>query len=93
VFPACNSEWHANKGGRIWCTAKSGGVEREWVGVPRRLFSPGSKHYRCACVKNFGKPLASTNVEGNRGDLDNPNLKLYPNCPPESNACKIEEGE
>jgi predicted heme/steroid binding protein len=90
VFPTCNSEWRKDTGGRVWCTTKSGGVEREWVGVPRKLFAPGSKHYRCACVKNFGQPLATTNAKGNKGDLDNPNLQQYEGCSPVSNSCKLE---
>ncbi|KAI6214807.1 hypothetical protein M3Y94_00311800 [Aphelenchoides besseyi] len=89
VFPACNSEWHKDTGGRVWCTAKSGGVKREWAGVPRRLFAPGAKHFRCACVKNFGSPLATPGAEGTHGDLDNPHLKLYPHCSPTANSCKI----
>ncbi|CAD5219063.1 unnamed protein product [Bursaphelenchus xylophilus] len=89
VFPPCNSEWHKDTGGRVWCTNKSGGVKREWVGVPRKLFAAGSKSHRCACVKNFGPPLATPNEKGNRGDLDNPNLKEYENCSPVSNSCKL----
>lgn len=34
VFPPCNSEYNQN-GGRVWCSTKSGGVERQWAGVPR----------------------------------------------------------
>lgn len=90
VFPACNSEWKQNTGGRVWCTQKSGGVDRDWAGVPRKLYAAGSKNYRCACVKNFGTPLATDDAKGNRGDLDNPNLKLYDNCSPSSNSCKLE---
>ncbi|KAI6176668.1 Neuferricin-like protein [Aphelenchoides bicaudatus] len=93
VFPSCNSEYRKETGTRVWCTAKSGGVEREWVGVPRKLYAPGSKHYRCACVKNFGVPLATTNAKGNRGDLDNPNIKPYENCSPTANSCKLEDGD
>ncbi|KAK6052347.1 cytochrome b5-like Heme/Steroid binding domain protein [Cooperia oncophora] len=35
VFPPCNSEWHQNSGGRVWCSMKSGGIQRDWAGVPR----------------------------------------------------------
>ncbi|KAH7731734.1 Cytochrome b5-like Heme/Steroid binding domain containing protein [Aphelenchoides avenae] len=90
VFPPCNSEWHKDVGGRVWCSAKSGGVKREWVGVPRKLFVASSKTHRCACVKNFGPPLASPGEQGNRGDLDNPNLREYEGCSPTANSCKIE---
>lgn len=93
IFPPCNSEWHNNLGGRVWCSAKSGGIHREWVGVPRRLFSPGTKTYRCACVKDFGTSLSGypgADEKGNRGDLDNPNIREYPGCKPSSISCKIE---
>lgn len=94
VFPPCNSEWHKDSGGRVWCTTKSGGIHREWTGVPRKLFNPGTKTSRCACVKNFGPPLSSyadVDEEGTRGDLDNPNLHEYPGCSPTSNSCKLQE--
>ena len=38
IFPPCNSEWNADTGQRVWCTKKSGGIQRDWVGVPRKLF-------------------------------------------------------
>ena len=41
MFPPCNAEWTQADGSRFWCTKKSGGVTRSWVGVPRRLFYPG----------------------------------------------------
>uniref|UniRef100_A0A0M3I6Y2 Uncharacterized protein n=1 Tax=Ascaris lumbricoides TaxID=6252 RepID=A0A0M3I6Y2_ASCLU len=71
-----------------------GGIHREWTGVPRKLFNPGTKTSRCACVKNFGPPLSSyadVDEEGTRGDLDNPNLHEYPGCSPTSNSCKLQE--
>ena len=42
IFPPCNSEWSAERGQRVWCTKKSGGISRNWIGVPRRLFFPGT---------------------------------------------------
>ncbi|VDK53380.1 unnamed protein product, partial [Cylicostephanus goldi] len=75
VFPPCNSEWHQNSGGRVWCSMKSGGIQRDWVGVPRLLYDPNTKQQRCACVKNFGTGLSSYGEKGNRGDLDHPNLR------------------
>lgn len=41
MFPPCNAEWTQADGSRFWCTKKSGGVTRSWIGVPRRLFYPG----------------------------------------------------
>jgi len=89
VFPFCNSEWRKDGGGRVWCTTKSGGVERSWTGVPRKLFDPTTKNYRCACVKNFGSSLVNPDVDGNRGDLDHPNLRNYEDCPASANSCKL----
>lgn len=39
LLPDCNSKWTAKTGSTVWCTLKSGGVEREWAGVPR-LYKP-----------------------------------------------------
>ena len=45
IFPPCNSEWSAERGQRVWCTKKSGGISRNWIGVPRRLFFPGNFYF------------------------------------------------
>ena len=55
----------------------SGGIERDWEGLPRRYFIPGTKDWRCACVN---EPL-----------LDDPHVKLYPGCSPEEKKCKIDK--
>lgn len=75
-FPPCNSEWSVSTGGRVWCSTRSGGVERKWTGVPRQLYIPGSGVARCVCVEN---PSA-----------DDPNLKKYENCPLYSPSCLVE---
>ncbi|KAE8288001.1 Neuferricin Cytochrome b5 domain-containing protein 2 Precursor [Larimichthys crocea] len=77
-FPTCNSQWSAAEGGRVWCSTKSGGVERNWVGVPRKLFSPGSSGVRCVCVED---PSAAE---------DDPNLQKYDGCPPHADSCTVE---
>uniref|UniRef100_A0A183CD85 Cytochrome b5 heme-binding domain-containing protein n=1 Tax=Globodera pallida TaxID=36090 RepID=A0A183CD85_GLOPA len=89
VFPPCNSEWKKGVGGRVWCTSKSGGMARDWVGVPRKLFNPGFKEHKCVCVKNFGPSLRSPDVDTGRGDLDHPSLVGYEECAPDSNSCRI----
>lgn len=91
LFPPCNSEWSREKGTRVWCTDKSGGVERNWVGVPRKYFKPGQTEPRCACVKNSGSPSGSSDNSNNRGDLDNANIQQYPNCPPDASSCTWKE--
>lgn len=68
----------------------SGGVDRNWVGVPRELHKKG-KDPRCVCVKNTGPPSnsAPSAERKNRGDLDHPDLKEYPGCPPDAESCKV----
>lgn len=80
MFPPCNIEWKPDSGTVVWCTQKSGGIERDWVGVPRMLFeSPNSKEYRCACVK-----LNSKEYEEIKGMI-----REYPQCPKISTKCAV----
>lgn len=52
----------------------SGGIQRDWVGVPRLLYEVETGKTRCACVK--------------QEMLDDPNLKVYPNCEKDADSCK-----
>ncbi|XP_006566840.1 neuferricin [Apis mellifera] len=80
MFPPCNIEWKPDSGTVVWCTKKSGGIERNWIGVPRMLFeSPNSKEYRCACVK-----LDSKEYKEFKGML-----RDYPQCPKSSIKCAV----
>ncbi|XP_063916710.1 neuferricin [Zophobas morio] len=72
-YPPCNVEWGADTGTRVWCSNKSGGVTRDWVGVPRQLYQPG-QDYRCACVQT---PELSAN------------LKEYEGCDSTSESCFV----
>lgn len=74
-FPPCNVEWDAEKGSRVWCTNKSGGIERRWVGKPRQYYEPGSKTYRCACISKENENLGS--------------IKDYPGCDNDSDSCFV----
>ncbi|GAA6218436.1 neuferricin [Lates japonicus] len=78
-FPACNSEWSAARGGRVWCSTKSGGVVRDWTGVPRKLFSAGSSGVRCVCVED---PSAAE---------EDPKLQKYDSCPSHAESCSVGE--
>ena len=105
LFPVCNSEFFAeNNYNRVWCTDKSGGQQRSWVGVPRQLYLPKQQTYRCACVRDSGPPSTgaieyedydnqNSNKDGskdmNSGDLHNPRLKEYENCDPKSVSCIV----
>jgi len=53
-FPGCNSR-SDSKTSEVWCGVKSGGVTRDWIGVPRRIRRPGSKDKSCACIHDFGE--------------------------------------
>lgn len=55
----------------------SGGIERSWIGVPRRYFDSSTKVERCVCVE---KP----NEQDGR-------FKLYKDCSPSSSECQILE--
>ncbi|XP_004857295.1 neuferricin isoform X2 [Heterocephalus glaber] len=91
-FPPCNAEWSATKGTRFWCSQKSGGVSRDWIGVPRKLYKPGSKEPRCVCVRTTGPPSDQTldnPTHRNRGDLDDPSLTEYPGCPALAITCSF----
>ena len=89
VFPPCNSQWSQGGHTRVWCTNRSGGIQRDWVGVPRRYFQPGKDKPQCVCVRNSGPPYdAEDNAShNNQGDLGNPNLKLYDGCDVNADSC------
>lgn len=75
-FPPCNSSWSEKEGKAIWCSNKSGGISRDWVGVPRKFKPSGGGGDRCACV--------------HESLLDSPNLKVYDGCDPKSERCTWE---
>lgn len=80
MFPNCNMEWKPITGSTVWCSKKSGGIERDWIGVPRMFFeNPSSKQHRCACVN-----LHSKEYEKNKG-----NFRKYNGCANNSVKCNI----
>ncbi|XP_015604489.1 neuferricin isoform X2 [Cephus cinctus] len=84
MFPPCNIEWKIDVGTRVWCTKKSGGIERNWVGVPRMFYeNPGSSNYRCACVN-----IQSKLYNENKGSL-----REYAGCAKGSTHCTIKQTE
>ncbi|NXI38332.1 NEUFC protein, partial [Galbula dea] len=90
-FPPCNSEWSSTKGTRFWCSRQSGGVNRDWAGVPRKLYHPAWKGSHCVCVRSTGPPwghLESTE-HNDRGDLDHPHLEEYEGCHPQAEQCVL----
>lgn len=104
LYPPCNSEWSQEKPlTRVWCSTMSGGVKRDWSGVPRQLYVPETKSYRCACIRNEGPPSESAIIyadddeasdetvqaarDVNHGDLKNPRIREYENCKPDAEEC------
>lgn len=37
----------------------SGGIQRDWAGVPRQLYLKETKSHRCACIREEGPPTQS----------------------------------
>lgn len=72
-YPPCNIEWKVDTGTRVWCTNQSGGIDRDFVGVPRKMYEVGKSEFRCACVPD--------------DRLEDPLLKEYENCDPKSSEC------
>ncbi|XP_048777573.1 neuferricin-like [Ostrea edulis] len=89
-FPPCNSENKVGISRRLWCTENSGGIKRDWTGVPRQYFQPGHSQARCACVRDKGPPSFGTSASNN-GDLDNPNMKVYDGCEPTATSCNFKD--
>lgn len=72
-YPGCNIEWKADTGTRVWCTDKSGGIDRDWIGVPRKYYEIGKSDFRCACIPE--------------DRLHDSQLKEYDDCHRTSSEC------
>jgi hypothetical protein len=55
----------------------SGGIERTWVGVPRRYFDSLKKVERCVCIETI--------------DLQDGRFRQYKDCSPTSTECRISD--
>ncbi|XP_014487753.1 PREDICTED: neuferricin [Dinoponera quadriceps] len=81
MFPPCNVEWNPDTGTIFWCTKRSGGLDRDWVGVPRMFFETANmQSSRCACVK-----LDSKEYEENKAML-----REYIGCAKLATKCIVE---
>ncbi|XP_075708967.1 neuferricin isoform X2 [Rhinoderma darwinii] len=91
-FPPCNSEFSSGTS-RVWCSKNSGGIQRDWVGVPRKLYLAGYDGHRCVCVRTTSGPSENPDSGelNDRGDLDNPSLKEYKDCNPLFDWCLLKE--
>lgn len=72
-YPPCNIEWKEATGTRVWCTTRSGGIDRDWTGVPRKFLEAGTTEFRCACVPE--------------DQLEDARLKEYDDCEAEAIEC------
>lgn len=75
-MPPCNSQWTQAAGGTLWCSRNSGGIPRNWVGLPRK-YTDSKNKTRCACVE----PKAEL--------LSLPSLAVYRACHPKSVTCRV----
>lgn len=79
-YPECNSEWNSDlKQGKVWCSTKSGGVERDWVGVPR-IYRKGETN-RCACF----------NTDSGGADDVSQFMSIYPGCDAKATECILSQ--
>ncbi|CAI9740663.1 Hypothetical predicted protein [Octopus vulgaris] len=78
--PPCNIETDHKAGTRVWCTQESGGVLRNWVGVPRLMYRPGDSTLSCVCVQ-----LSSLTEHEKRSSA----IRSYPGCEPTSTSCQV----
>lgn len=86
-FPECNYRWGAKLGGfddtgEVWCSMRSGGIERSWAGLPRRLIGTEERSgVKCVCVP-MSRAIAHAPNEF-------PIFDLYPGCKWDSERCRI----
>ena len=93
-LPQCNSRWTKDSGSTVWCSLKSGGVERSWVGVPRlyrealdpAMASTGGKDYEPSASQSNGRCACAPPAEVARKP---PYLREYPGCGADSKECKV----
>jgi len=79
MFPPCNAEWKPDVGTRFWCTKQSGGISRDWIGVPRQYFERPGGQYRCACVDLSSKLYKEHEA----------NIREYEGCLEDSPTCTV----
>ena len=80
-FPPCNSKW-TQGASHVWCTSKSGGTERGWVGYPRKMHRRGSAvdSAQCVCTKDANTFVSGDNL-----------LEVYSGCEKYADKCDTTE--
>jgi predicted heme/steroid binding protein len=82
LLPGCNSKWSQEDGSVVWCTMKSGGVTRDWVGFPRLLTYANGNKKRCACVP---QDRVNERVAPAIGGT----LEVYEGCDERAERCRV----
>lgn len=82
LLPGCNSKWSQDEGSVVWCTMKSGGVQRDWIGFPRLLTYANGNKKRCACVP---QDRVSERVAPAIGGT----LEVYEGCDERAESCRV----
>ncbi|XP_065092540.1 neuferricin homolog [Ochlerotatus camptorhynchus] len=79
-FPSCNVEWKQETGTKVWCSSRSGdGVERGWVGKPRKYVERKDETPYCVCVPD----------EAEQGET----LVPFEDCDPISESCLVKDSK
>ncbi|XP_050442178.1 neuferricin [Adelges cooleyi] len=82
IYPNCNLEYsNETKMSKVWCTTLSGGVKRNWTGVPRKfqtISTNGKLTVRCACVQL--EKLSNNELS---------HIAQYENCDSNSTTCFV----
>jgi hypothetical protein len=102
-MPQCNSKWTQAEGSTVWCTTRSGGVQREWTGVPRLYTESRDPTF------SSGTGLTAATGSGGAGggasaercvcvqaaDLlgETPHLRAYPGCESDATTCVVRKTE
>lgn len=98
-MPDCNSRWSREEGSIVWCTTKSGGIERDWVGVPR-IYSE-AKDASLQSQANSGGPVGAGEPKPDRcvclpaeeaasaRHEGTPHIIEYVGCAPAAERCKL----
>lgn len=100
-YPPCNNEWsQESQTTRFWCTNLSGGVKRDWVGLPKKMFFPGTQESRCACIKSPAERDAEEAKKKKSGkeepgilyeEEENPLVQDYEGCHTQSVQCFVKD--
>jgi len=72
-FPPCNVEWSEKNGTNVWCSNRSGGIERDWTGYPVLFKESADNDPRCACVQD--------------SQLTDPRINVYKDCDYKASRC------